>query len=76
MHEEIDLIYINPRSQIIDEMVAVMHQRKHDLVKLEIVKHSDSSGLKSIIGWWIWGSLLFILIYIKLLQFIKDLSLH
>jgi hypothetical protein len=29
-----------------------MHQWKHNIVNMEIAKHSGLSGLKSIIGWW------------------------
>jgi len=48
IHERIALIYTSHSCHITLEMVALIHQRKYDLVKMKIVKHA---GLELILRW-------------------------
>ena len=56
IHEGNGLIYSNPRGQIVVEIVTIIntYQWEHNLVKINIVKHSGLLTLLSIVGWWKW----------------------
>jgi len=56
IHEGNDLIYSNPRGQIVVEIVTIIntYQWEHNLVKINIVQHGGLLALLSIVEWWKW----------------------